>query len=62
MSPEHWLRIEQALHGAAAHLYRTGNTEHARRYQHTRQLIQHVTAPWNHTGGLEVLHSWESEA
>lgn len=46
LAPEHWLRIERALHGAAAHLYRTGDTVEAKRCQHTRQLIQHVTAGW----------------
>jgi hypothetical protein len=46
LAPEHWLRIERALHSAAAQLHRTGNTAEAKRCQHTRQLIQHVTAGW----------------
>ena len=46
LAPEHWLRIERALHGAAAHLYRTGDTVEAKRCQHTRELIQRVTAGW----------------
>lgn len=46
LAPEHWLRIERALHGAAAHLYRTGHTVEAKRCQHTRELIKHVIAGW----------------
>lgn len=46
LAPEHWLRIERALHSAAAQLHRTGNTAEAKRYQHTRELIQHVIARW----------------
>lgn len=46
LAPEHWLRIERALHGAAAALYRTGETAEAERCQHTRQLLQHVTKGW----------------
>ena len=61
LAPEHWLRIEQALMAAEAHMHRTGNTKHGWRYHHTRQLIQHVTADWGHSGGREVPHSWEGE-
>jgi len=46
LAPEHWLRIERALHGAAAHLHRTGNTVEAKQCQHIRELIQQVTAGW----------------
>jgi hypothetical protein len=46
LAAEHWLRIEQALHAAAANLHRTGNGDQARRYQHTRELIQHVIERW----------------
>jgi hypothetical protein len=46
LAGEHWLRIERALHGAAAQLHRTGNTTEAKRYQHTRELIQHVITLW----------------
>jgi hypothetical protein len=61
LAAEHWLRIEQALWAAESQLQRTGNTKHAQRYHHTRQLIQHVTAGWDHSGGLEVPHAWEAE-
>ena len=46
LAGEHWLRIERALHGAAAQLHRTGNTAEAKRFQHTRELIQHVLTHW----------------
>jgi len=46
LAGEHWLRIERALHGAAAQLHRTGNTTEAKRCQHTRELIQHVITRW----------------
>jgi hypothetical protein len=46
LAGEHWLRIERALHGAAAHLHRTGDTVEAKRCQHTRELIQHVITRW----------------
>ena len=46
LTGEHWLRIERALHGAAAQLYRTSNTKEAKRCQHTRELIQHVIERW----------------
>lgn len=46
LAGEHWLRIERALHGAAAQLHRTGNTTEAQRCQHTRELIQHVITRW----------------
>jgi hypothetical protein len=62
MAAEHWLRIEQALWAAEAQLHRTGNTKHAWRYNHTRQLVQHITAGWDRPSGFEVPHSWEVEA
>lgn len=61
LAPEHWLRIEQALMAAESQMHRTGNTKHGWRYHHTRQLIQSVTAGWDHTGGMEVPHEWEVE-
>jgi hypothetical protein len=61
LAAEHWLRIEQALMAAESQLHRTGNTKHAWRYHHTRQLIQHVTNAWDHSGGVEVPHAWEAE-
>ena len=59
LAPEHWLRIEQALLAAEAHMHRTGNTKHGWRYHHTRQLIKSVTDSWNYSGGMEVPHAWE---
>jgi len=46
LTGEHWLRIERALHGAAAQLHRIGNTTEAKRCQHTRELLQHVITRW----------------
>jgi hypothetical protein len=50
LAGEHWLRIERALHGAAAQLHRTGNATEAKRCQHTRELIQHVITRWEVEG------------
>jgi hypothetical protein len=62
LAAEHWLRIEQALHVAELQLHRTGNAKHAQRYSHTRQLVRHVTADWDHVTGLEVPHAWEPQS
>jgi hypothetical protein len=61
LAAEHWLRIEQALSIAESQLHSAGNTKHAWRYNHTRQLVRHVTADWDHVAGLEVPHAWEAQ-
>jgi len=46
LAPEHWLRIERALHTEAILTETAGDTTEAKRCQHTRQLIQHVIERW----------------